>query len=62
MSDKNEEKESWNEQKAVLKQKLLSLTNNNLFFESGAKEEWLKKIQIKFGKTREELLQLISNI
>ena len=33
MSNKNEEKESWNEQKAVLKQKLLSLTNNNLFFE-----------------------------
>ncbi len=62
MPYKNEENESWNEQKAALKQKFLMLTNNNLFLESGAREEWLEKAQIKFGKTREELLRLISNI
>ncbi len=62
MSYKNEENESWNEQKAALKLKFSILTNNDLYFESGTREEWLEKIQIKFGKTREELLQLISNI
>lgn len=61
MSYKKEDNESWNEQKASLKQKLLSL-NNNLFLEPRVREDWLTEIQIKFGKTREELLQLIKNI
>lgn len=62
MPIKNEESESWNEQKAGLKQVFLALTNNNYFLELKAREEWLEKAQIKFGKTKEELLQLISDI
>ena len=62
MSNKNVENESWNDQKAELKQIFLGLTNNNYFLELSEREEWLEKAQIKFGKTKEELLQLISNI
>ena len=62
MSNKNVENESWNDQKAELKQIFLGLTNNNYFLELSVREEWLEKAQIKFGKTKEELLQLISNI
>ena len=62
MSNKNVENESWNDQKAGLKQFFLGLTNNNFFLELSVQEEWLEKAQIKFGKTKEELLQLILNI
>ena len=52
----------WNEQKGKLKQKFAYLTDNDLLFIEGKKEEMLGKIQIKLGKTKEELLSIIASL
>jgi uncharacterized protein YjbJ (UPF0337 family) len=53
---------TWNEQKGKLKQKFAWLTDNDLLFESGKKEEMLGRLQIKLGKTREELHKIIATL
>jgi hypothetical protein len=60
MINKTELKGTWNEQKGKLKQKFAQLTDNDLMFEEGQKEEMLGRIQIKLGKTKEELHNIIS--
>ena len=55
-----EVKGTWNEQKGRLKQKFAILTDNDLMFEEGKKEEMLGKLQIKLGKTKEELHDIIN--
>ncbi len=52
-------KGNWNEQKGKLKQKFAELTDNDLMFKEGKKDEMLGKLQIKLGKTKEELRKLI---
>jgi uncharacterized protein YjbJ (UPF0337 family) len=54
-------KGNWNEQKARLKQKFAELTDNDLMFEEGRKEEMFAKLQIKLGKTKEELHKILSD-
>jgi uncharacterized protein YjbJ (UPF0337 family) len=51
---------TWNEQKGKLKQKFAMLTDNDLLFEEGKKEEMLGKLQVKLGKTKEELHAIIA--
>ena len=51
---------NWHETKGKLKQKFALLTDNDLLFAEGKKEEMLGKIQIKLGKTKEELRAIIS--
>lgn len=48
-------KGSWNEQKGVLKQRFAELTDNDLLFAEGKKDEMIGKLQIKLGKTKEEM-------
>jgi len=55
-----EVKGNWNEQKGKLKQKFAVLTDNDLMFKEGKKEEMLGKLQAKLGKTKEELRRIIS--
>jgi uncharacterized protein YjbJ (UPF0337 family) len=50
---------NWNEQKGKLKQKFASLTDNDLLFIEGKKDEMLGRLQVKLGKTKEELHKLI---
>ena len=50
----------WNEQKGKLKQKFAVLTDNDLMYKEGKKEEMLGKLQIKLGKTKSELHEIIS--
>jgi len=57
--NKTEVKGNWNEQKGKLKQKFAVLTDNDLMFEEGRKEEMLGKLQVKLGKTKEELHRII---
>jgi uncharacterized protein YjbJ (UPF0337 family) len=52
-------KGNWNEQKGKLKKKFAVLTDNDLMFEEGKKEEMFGKLQIKLGKTKEELHKII---
>jgi uncharacterized protein YjbJ (UPF0337 family) len=53
-------KGSWDEQKGKLKQKFAILTDNDLMFDEGKKEEMLGKLQKKLGKTKEELFRILS--
>ncbi|MBP8669712.1 MAG: CsbD family protein [Bacteroidia bacterium] len=52
-------KGNWNETKGKLKQKFANLTDNDLMYTEGKKEEMLGKLQIKLGKTKEELHKII---
>ncbi|HEY6062917.1 MAG TPA: CsbD family protein [Chitinophagaceae bacterium] len=54
-----EVKGTWNEQKGKLKQKFAVLTDNDLMFEEGKKEEMLGRLQVKLGKSKEELQKVI---
>ena len=56
---KTEFKGNWNEQKGKLMQKFAILTDNDLMFAKGKKEEMMGKLQIKLGKTKEELYKII---
>ena len=53
-------KGNWNEQKGKLKQKFAWLTDNDMLFENGKKEEMLGRLQIKLGKTKEDLHKIIA--
>ena len=57
--NKTEVKGNWNEQKGRLKQKFAILTDNDLMFAEGKKDEMFGKLQIKLGKTKEELYKII---
>lgn len=57
-----EVKGNWNEQKGKLKQKFAILTDNDLMFEKGKREEMFGKLQIKLGKTKEEFEKIISEL
>ncbi|WP_269222735.1 MULTISPECIES: CsbD family protein [Flavobacterium] len=50
---------NWDEQKGKLKQKFAALTDNDLLFVEGKKDEMMGKLQIKLGKTKEELHKII---
>ena len=51
---------NWNEIKGKLKQKFSALTDNDLLFADGKKDELVGRLQIKLGKTKEEIRKLIS--
>lgn len=53
---------NWEEQKGKLKQKFAALTENDLLFQEGMKEEMIGKLQIKLGTTKEDLLKIIENL
>jgi len=53
-------KGNWNEKKSKLKQKFAILTDNDLMLIEGKKEEMLGRLQIKLGKTKEELHKIIA--
>ncbi len=55
-------KGNWNEQKGKLKQKFATLTDNDLLFADGKKDEMLGKLQVKLGKTKEELHKIIESL
>ena len=55
-------KGNWNEQKGKLKQKFAVLTDNDLMFQDGKQDEMFGKLQIKLGKTKEELQKLIASL
>jgi len=57
-----EVKGNWNDQKGKLKQKFAVLTDNDLMFEEGRQEEMFGKLQIKLGKTKEELQKIIASL
>ena len=55
-------KGNWNEQKGKLKQKFGFLTDNDLMFEEGKEDEMLGRLQIKLGKTKDDLKKFIADL
>jgi uncharacterized protein YjbJ (UPF0337 family) len=60
--NKIEVKGNWNEQKGKLKQKFAVLTDNDLLYEEGKQDEMYGRLQIKLGKTKEELHKIIGEL
>ncbi len=54
-------KGNWNEQKAKLKKQFAVLTDNDLMFQEGKKDEMMAKLQIKLGQTKEQLDKIIGS-
>ena len=53
---------SWNEQKGKLKAKFTTLTDADLTFEEGKKDEMLTKVYAKLGKTKEEFAKILTDL
>jgi uncharacterized protein YjbJ (UPF0337 family) len=51
---------NWNETKGKLKQKFAILTDHDLVLIDGKKDELLGRLQVKLGKTKEELQKIIA--
>jgi len=51
---------NWNKTKGRLKQKFAGLTDNDLMFADGMKDEMIGRLQVKLGKTKEEMQKIIA--
>jgi uncharacterized protein YjbJ (UPF0337 family) len=60
MKTTRELKGNWNEQKGKLKQKFAILTDDDLMFAVGKKDEMLGKLQNKLGRTQKQLYAIIA--
>jgi len=54
--------ENWSDQKEKLKALFPTLTDEDLRYEEGNREEMLTRIQSKLGKTKEELDTVLSTL
>ena len=52
----------WDKQKGKLKQVFANLTDDDLLFVEGKKDEMMGKLQIKLGKSKEELHKIIQGL
>ena len=52
----------WNKTKGKLKQNFGSYTDNNLLIVKGKQDEVLGRLQVKLGKTKEEILRIIAEL
>lgn len=62
MKNLTELKGNWNETKGKLKQKFAILTDSDLMLIEGKQEEMLGRLQIKLGRTRDEMNKIISEL
>jgi len=62
MKNLTELKGNWNEQKGKLKQKFAVLTDDDLLFAEGKKDEMLGRLQTKLGKTKAQLHDIIESL
>jgi uncharacterized protein YjbJ (UPF0337 family) len=53
---------TWDETKGKLKQKFALLTDSNTLIAEGRQDELLGRLQIKLGKTKEEIQKLIAEL
>ena len=60
--NKIEAKGNWNELKGKLKQQFAVLTDNDLMYEEGKQDEMYGRLQIKLGKSKEELHKIIGEL
>ncbi|MDP3928623.1 MAG: CsbD family protein [Bacteroidota bacterium] len=60
MTNLTELKGNWKETKGKLKQQFATLTDDDLLFEEGKQDELVGRLQVKLGKTKEEIHKIIS--
>ena len=53
---------NWNETKGKLKQKFAMLTDDDVMLMNGKQDEMLGRLQVKLGKTKEEIHKLIAEL
>ena len=62
MKNTTELKGNWNETKGKLKQKYAILTDDDLLLEEGKQDELLGRLQVKLGKTKEQIHKMIADL
>ncbi len=62
MTNITELKGNWNELKGKLKRRFALLTDDDLLLVEGKHDELMGRIQIKLGKTKEELQKIIADL
>ena len=62
MNDSMELRKNWSATKVKLKTKFIKLTDNDLLFLNGGQTELIKRLQVKLGLSKEEILEIISNL
>ena len=62
MKNVTEVEGDWNQIKGKLKQKFAELTDDDVLLEDGKHDEMLGRIQVKLGKSKEELHKLIESM
>lgn len=60
--DTEEAKGNWEEQKKKLKEKFAALTDTENLFKECTKDDMIAKLQVKLGKTKDELLKIIKGL
>jgi uncharacterized protein YjbJ (UPF0337 family) len=60
MKSYTELKGDWNATKGKLKQKFGMLADNDLLFTEGKQDEMLGRLQVKLGKSKKEILEIIA--
>jgi hypothetical protein len=53
---------SWKEQKELLKSKFPTITDADLRYDDGKKDEMLTRVYTKLGKTKEEFQTILSSL
>jgi len=53
---------NWKQTKAKLKQKFALLNDSDLLIVEGKQEEMLSRLQLKLGKSKEEIYKLIASL
>ncbi len=54
--------DKWNEQKAKLKKKFPSITNSDLIYNEGKKNDMLENLRIKLGLSADEWKKVLKNL
>lgn len=62
MKNKIELMGNWKETKGKLKQKFAMLTDSDVLLVEGKQDEMLGRLQVKLGKTKEEIQKLIADL
>ena len=62
MANSTEFKGNWNEMKGKLKQKYAILTEHELLLAEGKYDELLGRLQVKLGKTKEEIRKIVEGL
>jgi len=52
----------WNETKGKLKQNFGNLADNDLLIAESKQDEVLERLQVKLGKTKEDILKIIAEL